>query len=51
MRLEKRNAERPDEIRASAYATPAGRCSKLDLYQYVIINDDVDRAFTALLAS
>ncbi len=44
LRLEKRNAERPDEIERrlrNAY----GEMQKLDLYQYVIINDDVDRAF------
>jgi guanylate kinase len=46
-RLEKRNAERPDEIErrlCNAY----GEIRKIDLYQYVIINDDVDRAYGQL---
>jgi len=46
-RLEKRNAERPDEIRRrlrNAYA----EMRKLDLYQYVVINDDVDCAYEQL---
>jgi guanylate kinase len=46
-RLEKRNAERPEEIERrlrNAY----GEMKKLDLYQYVVINDDVDCAYEQL---
>jgi guanylate kinase len=46
-RLEKRNAERPDEIERrlnNAY----GEFQKVGLYNYVIVNDDVDRAFELL---
>ncbi len=46
-RLEKRNAENPAEIDRrinNAY----GEIRKIDLYQYAIINDDVDTAFAQL---
>ena len=46
-RLEKRNAERPDEIERrlrNAY----GEMKKIDMYQYTIINDNVDRAYQDL---
>jgi len=46
-RLEKRNAERPAEIErrlCNAY----GEIRKINLYQYAIINDDVDRAYRDL---
>lgn len=46
-RLEKRNAERPAEIERrlnNAY----GEFRKVDLYDYVVVNDDVDRAFQDL---
>ncbi len=46
-RLEKRNAERPEDIERrlrNAY----GEFQKVTLYDYVIVNDDVDRAFQEL---
>ncbi|HPJ01858.1 MAG TPA: guanylate kinase [Candidatus Limiplasma sp.] len=46
-RLEKRNAERPEEIQRrlnNAY----GEFEKVGQYDYVIVNDDVDRAFCEL---
>jgi len=46
-RLEKRNAERPEEIKRrlnNAY----GEIRRIDMYQYVVVNDDVDRAFQEL---
>ncbi|MBN1778486.1 MAG: guanylate kinase [Clostridiales bacterium] len=46
-RLEKRNAERPDEIERrlnNAY----GEIRKVGMYHYVVVNDDVDRAFREL---
>jgi len=46
-RLEKRNAENPAEIERrmnNAY----GEIEKVNLYQYAIINDDVDTAFAQL---
>jgi guanylate kinase len=46
-RLEKRNAERPDEIERRLRNAHA-EMRKLDLYQYLIVNEDVEQAYAQL---
>ena len=46
-RLEKRNAERPEEI-ARRLRNAYAEMRKLELYQYVIINDEVEQAYEQL---
>lgn len=46
-RLEYRNAERPAEIDRRLH-NAYGEFQKVGLYNYVIVNDDVDRAFALL---
>ena len=47
MRLEKRNAERPEEIERRLN-NAIGEIRKICMYQYVVVNDDVDLAFEKL---
>ena len=46
-RLEKRNAENPAEIERRLH-NAHGEIRKIDMYHYVVVNDDVDRAFQEL---
>ena len=47
-RLEKRNAENPAEI-ARRLKNAYAEIQKINLYQYAIVNDDVDTAFQELM--